>query len=777
MAAGNITKFHVDIGILETLNKYYGNKERITFMKEQLPGTNNSLHLRLLILGAFVLAVMGLIAYNLLDLQLFRHEELRQAAEEQQLRDVTITPNRGTIYDSNMKVLATSATVWTISVAPNNIKEDDREDVAEGLSEILEIDEDELLKKLENTGSAYELVKGKVDKPIADEVRTFATENQYYGIYLHEDSKRYYPYGDFLSTVIGFTGTDNQGLAGIEAYYDDELTGIPGRVVAARNSVGGALPYDYEEVYEAQDGNSLVLTIDETIQHFLEKHLEYAVIEHNVEARGVGIVMDVNTGAILAMATKNDYDPNAPFAIHDEEVIAAIEELPLAEQSTAVTAAQNEQWRNKAVSDLYEPGSVLKLLTASAALDSGKAVLEDTYYCSGSLTVGGHTMRCADTGGHIGSTQTFSHALVNSCNPAFILMGQQLGVETYYDYAEAFGMTEKTGIDISGEAFPIFHEEESMGEVELASTSFGQSVKVTPLQMITMISTIANGGQLVQPHIVDRILDVNGNIVETLSPEPKRQIISEEVSEELLNMMEIAVAGAEGYNSPGKNAYVMGYQVGGKSGTSQKLDEDGGESLRIASFGAVAPVDDPQIAVLIVLDEPHSSKSIYGYGGILAAPVVGLVMGETLPYLGIEPKYSEEEQAIVEIMLQNVEGMSTTDAQVALQRNGFESDVQGDGDLIISQFPAAGTILARGSTIILNTIDTEDPQLVTVPTVIGYNESAAARIIEAAGLNMKRTGATAGGTVEVTAQSIEPGERVPLGTPVTVTLEDHSLVD
>ncbi len=747
-------------------------------MHQNETGPNNTMRLRLSVLGVFVLVAFSIIIYNLIDLQIIRHEELRQAAEEQQLRDITVPPNRGTIYDANMKVLATSATVWTISVAPNNIDEDERNDIADGLSEILDVPEEEIEQKLERTESAYELIKSKVDKPIADEVREFATSNGYYGIYLHEDSKRYYPYGDFLSTVIGFTGTDNQGLAGIEAYYDDELTGIPGRVVAAKNSLGGALPYDYEERYEPQDGNSIVLTIDETIQHYLEKHLEYAVIEHNVEARGVGIVMDVNTGAILAMATKNDFDPNDPFTIHDSQIISDIEELPEEEQEAAYSAALNEQWRNKAVSDLYEPGSVFKLLTASAALDSGSALINsDTYYCAGHTVVEGHTMRCADTGDHAGSTQTFAQSLINSCNVAFIAMGLDMGAQTFYEYVEAFGMTEKTGIDIAGEAQSIYYDAEGLGDVELASTSFGQSIKVTPIQMITMISTIANGGELVQPHLVDRVLDSQGNIVETLTPEPKRQIISSDVSDELLKMMEIGVAGAEGYNSPGKNAYVMGYQVGGKSGTSQKLDEDGGESLRIASFGAVAPVDDPQIAVLIVLDEPHSSKSIYGYGGILAAPVVGLIIGETLPYLGVEPEYTEEEQAVVEIMVQNVEGLSSTDAQVALQRNGFNFEVHGDGNTVISQFPVAGTVLARGSTIILNTIDTMEPQLVTVPNVTGFTESAATRTLVAAGLNVKRTGATVGGNVEVVEQSIQANERVPLGTPITITLQDHTLVD
>ncbi len=744
---------------------------------EQIPNPNDTLTKRLLVLGVLVLVATGIILYNLVDLQVVRHEELRQEAESQQLRDTTITPNRGTIYDTNMKVLATSATVWTVSASPNVIKEGHVEDIAEDLAEVLELPEDELYEKLSDSDSGYELLKSKIDKPIADEVRELVIENEYYGIYLHEDSKRYYPYGDFLSTVIGFTGTDNQGLAGIEAYYDEELTGIPGRVVAAKNSVGGSLPFDYETRHEPQDGNSLVLTIDETIQHYLEKNLEYAVIEHNVEARGVGIVMDVNTGAVLAMATKNDYDPNEPFVIHDPDTIEMIETLPLDEQEAAVSAALNEQWRNKAVSDLYEPGSVFKLVTAAAALDSGASSLESTYYCPGHIQVGPNIIRCADTGGHSGTTQTFSQSLINSCNVAFIEMGYQLGIDLFYDYSEAFGMTEPTGIDVAGEADSIFHEHEDMREAELASTSFGQSVKVTPIQMITMISTVANGGNLVQPHLVEKILDPAGNIVETFDYDTKRQIISEEVSQDILGMLEIAVSGAEGYNSPGKNAYVMGYQVGGKSGTSQKLDVDGGESLRIASFGAVAPVDDPQIAVLIVLDEPHSSKSIYGYGGILAAPVVGLIMGETLPYLGIEPTYSEEEQEIVELMLQNVEGMEITDAQVSLQSDGFVYEVQGDGNTVISQFPVPGTILARGSTIILNTVDTEEPQLVTVPNVVGYSESQAGRTIAAAGLNMKRTGAALGGNVVVSEQSIEAGEKVPLGTPITVTLQDHSVVD
>ncbi len=744
---------------------------------EQIPYSNETILKRLPVLGVLVLVATGIIVYNLFGLQILRHEELRQTAEEQQLRDTVITPNRGTIYDTNMKVLATSATVWTVSAAPNVIEADYVEDIAEGLAEILELNVEELVEDLSDSASGYKLLKSKVDKPIADAVREFISENEYYGIYLHEDSKRYYPYGDFLSTVIGFTGTDNQGLAGIEAYYDEELTGVPGRVVAAKNSVGGTLPYDYEERYEPQDGNSLVLTIDETIQHFLEKNLEYAVIEHNVEARGVGIVMDVNTGAVLAMATKNDYDPNEPFVVHDPAMLELIEELPEEEQEAAYSAALNEQWRNKAVSDLYEPGSVFKLVTAAAALDSGASSLEHTYYCPGSMEVGPFTMRCADTGGHIGTTQTFDQSLINSCNPAFIQMGYQLGVNTFYHYAEAFGMTEPTGIDIAGEADSIFHEQEDMGEIELASTSFGQSVKVTPIQMITMISTIANGGNLVQPHMVEKVLDPAGNIVETYDYDVKRQIISEDVSQAILEMLEIAVAGAEGYNSPGSNAYVMGYQVGGKSGTSQKLDEDGGESLRIASFGAVAPVDDPQIAVLIVLDEPHSSASIYGYGGILAAPVVGLVMGETLPYLGIEPVYSEEEQAIVELMLRSVEGLSLTDAQVDLQRDGFDYEVHGDGDTIISQFPVAGTILARGSTIILNTEDTTEPQTVSVPNIVGYTESQATRTLEATGLNVKRTGATNGVSVFVSAQNIEPGEEVPLGTPITITLQDNAIVD
>lgn len=741
-------------------------------VSEIKPNQSYSVAIRIFFLAAIIAVCFCLLCYNLLKMQVFNHEELRQKAAEQQMRDITITPDRGTIYDANMKILATSATVWTVSISPKDIKEPQREKIAFGLSEILEVDVEKIFAKIDNVGSYYELIKAKIDKPVADIVRSFAADNSLKGIYLHQDSKRYYPYGDFCASILGFTGAENQGLAGIESYYDKELTGVAGRVVAAKNGWGNDLPFDYEASYDPVDGNSLVLTIDETIQHYLEKHLTHAVEYHNVEARGVGIVMDVNTGAVLAMATKKDYDPNKPFEIYDEEIAAAIELLPQEEQNAVVTAARNEQWRNKAVSDLYEPGSVFKLVTAGAALDSGAATLLNNYQCAGSFKVGPETMRCAQTAGH--GNESFSQALVNSCNPAFIQIGAQIGSERFYDYFNGFGLAKKTGIDISGEAQSIFYNAKTLGPVELASSSFGQSIKITPLQMITAIATIANGGNLVQPHLVSRVIDADGNIVKTLTPEPKRQVISEMVAKEILNIMEISVSGAPGFSSPGKNAYVMGHRVGGKSGTSQKLDKDGGESLRIASFGAVAPANDPQIAVLIILDEPHSYST---YGGVLAAPVAGSILAEALPYLNIEPQYSEEEQQQVEATLPSVTNLSLTDAQVKLQKFGFITSVSGPGSTVISQFPQSGEVLARGSTVILNTLDQEPPQLVSVPNLVGKNDNTASKLVATAGLNLKRTGAAIDSNVTIISQSIEPGERVSIGTAITVTFQDHSLVD
>ena len=526
-----------------------------------------SMGLRALVVACFFLAFCLWITWNMVNVQIINYETYKSKASSIQLRDTAISPKRGTIYDSNMKVLAQSATVWTVFVSPAESDKDQHARIAEKLSQLLEVDYDAIIEKLGKTQSYYQVIKYKIDKPVADEIRQFCLDEEIKGVNLVEDYKRYYPYGDFAATILGFCGTDNQGLAGLEAYYNEELTGVQGRVISAKNGWGLDMGYEYEELNAAQNGYSLVTTIDETVQHFLEKRLSSKVEEYNVQCRAVGIVMNVKTGAILAMASEPDFDPNDPFTIYDEEVAAAIEQITDAEEkNAAVSQARQSQWRNKAVSDLYEPGSVFKIVTASAALDSGAATLNDWFVCKGYESVGGWTIGCNERGGH--GSLSFSSALINSCNPAFIQLGQRMGINTFVDYFESFGMSEKTGVDLPGEQKSITYNADTMTETSLASNSFGQTFKVTPIQMITAVATAVNGGQLVQPHVVSKLVDEGGNVVEDLTPEPKRQVISEEVSKMICQIL------YENGNTKEGNAqhsYVAGYRVGGKSGTSQKL--------------------------------------------------------------------------------------------------------------------------------------------------------------------------------------------------------------
>ena len=737
--------------------------------KQPQPGVHNAIRRRILIFVSLIVLVgFGSVICSLFNLQIIDYEEYKVRAANQQLKDVVIPANRGIIYDANMKVLAQSATVWTVAVDPSSIEEEDREPIAEGLSEILEVDKQSILDKLAKTDTAYQSIKLKVEKPVADAVRQFALEGNdgdgYGGISLTQDSKRYYPYGNFLATVIGFTGTDNTGLYGLEAYYDDVLGGTPGRQVSARTAAGGDMGYDYDSFYAPQDGDSLVLTIDEVIQHYAEKELDRAVQDYNAIERGVVIVMDVDTGAILAMATKGDFDPNAPFTIYDEakraEVDAVVDDPNTEEDehAQALLQAQYAQWRNKAVSDLYEPGSVFKLVTASAALDSGSSTLNDSFVCTGSINVSGTIMRCAHTEGH--GAESFAQALSNSCNPAFIQIGTKMGAQTFYSYFNAFGLTVPTGIDLPGEAQSQFYTAEGLGPVQLASCSFGQSNKVTPIQMITAVATIANGGNLVQPHLVSKILDANGNLVESIEPEAKRQVISEDTSRKILDIM-------QDEKTVGR-AYVQGYRVGGKTGTSQKLDSDDPDA-RISSFVGVAPCDDPEIAVLVILDEPQNSVDGEVFGGYLAAPVVGQIMSQALPYLGVEKIYTAEEAAVADVAVPSVVGYEVANAQVVLTRDkGLQVNVVGNGSTVLRQFPSSGT-LPKGGTVTLYTAEGIAEEMVTVPNFTGYSVSAVEQMANALGLNLRKEGNISASDVIATDQSLEQGASVAVGTVVTVT--------
>ena len=723
----------------------------------------NSMRLRgIFVAGCFFLFV-ALIVGNMFNIQIINYENYKAKASSIQLRDTKISPKRGTIYDSNMKVLAQSATVWTVFVSPAESDEEQHQRIAEKLEDILGADKDRTLEKLQKHSSYYEVIEYKIDKPEADAIRTWCDEEDILGVNLVEDFKRYYPYGSFAATILGFCGTDNQGLAGLESYYNEELTGVQGRVISAKNGWGLDMGYEYEELNAAQDGYSLVTTIDETIQHFLEKHLSQTVEEYNVQCRGVGIVMNVKTGAILAMSNKPDFDPNAPFEIYDEKVAAAIDAITDDEEyNAAVSQARQTQWRNKAVSDLYEPGSVFKIITASAALDSGAATVNSGFYCKGHVSVGGWTIGCNNRAGH--GPLTFTQALIESCNPSFIDMGQRMGIDTFVDYFESFGLSEKTGIDLPGEQKSITYNAQTMTETSLASNSFGQTFKVTPVQMITAVATAVNGGNLVTPHLVSKLVDEDGNTVKDLTPEIKRQVVSEEVSQQICKMLL-----ENGTSGNAQHSKVAGYRVGGKSGTSQKLDTAMDDDY-IASYVGVAPCDDPEIAVLIFYDEPRTTSY---YGGILAGPVVGALMGEILPYLGVEPVYTEAEKANVSVYVPNVVGKTVTDATSQLQRAGFTVKTVGNGGNVTSQFPTNSMKIKKGGIVVLHT-DAESQNItVTVPGVKGYSPSAAENTLNGLGLNVTFTGvSTTNSGAVVFSQSILSGDKVQLGTTIEIKVTD-----
>lgn len=713
---------------------------------------------KILIVGA-LLTLAGFLTLigRLYLLQLVDDGGYKQRAIDQQLRDTVISAKRGTIFDRNMKALARSATVWTVFLSPKDIQnEEQRTTIVDGLSEILGIDKETLTQKTKKK-NYYEIVQKKVELPQAEQIRAYINKTKVKGIHLEEDYKRYYPENNFASTVIGFTGTDNQGLAGLEAYYDEVLAGTPGRVVAAKNAVGTDMPFKYEKMYDAQDGDNLVLTIDSTIQHFLEKNLEIAVKEHNVSSRAAGIVMDVKTGEILGMTTKPDFDPNQPFEIYDEATRQALEALSGDELKQEKAKAQSTQWRNKVVSDLYEPGSVFKTITGSSALEEGAVTENQRFNCPGYIKIGGRTMKCHKAGGH--GSLNFAEGMMQSCNPVFITVGTALGADRLYHYIDAYGLTKKTGIDLPGEELSLTYKAGDMGPVEVASCSMGQSNKYTPIQMITAVCAALNGGNLMQPHLVKQITDSAGSVVKTIDPAVKRQVISEQTSQQLALMLERVVT-----EGGGKNAYIPGYRIGGKSGTSQKLDGD--PNARIASFMAFAPVDDPQVAVLCILDEPHSYSV---YGSVLTAPCVSAIMADILPYLGIQQQFSAEELEKQNISTPSLVGSTVLEAKQKLTQSSLNSRIIGNGDTVVKQVPQGGETIPRDGTVILYTTEGAEEEMATVPNVIGMTTSQANIALTNAGLNISISGAGIEQTgSQAIRQSVGEGESVPKGTVIAV---------
>ena len=664
------------------------------------PSLDRHIRGRVRVFAAVVAVVcFGGLLVRLFVLQILDPDNYADRAAGQQLRDTTLPAARGEIISADGVVLATSKTCWTIRASPRELDDALVEPAARALSEILELDYDATLEKLSQRSSNDCLLRRRVDADMANAVRTWCAENGARGIQVLQDTKRVYPEGDFMGCLLGFTDVDNQGLWGLELAYDEPLTGQNGVILTAKNAWGYDMPTHYSTLQEAVPGSSLTLTIRDDIQHYLESALCAAVEEHNVASRAVGIVMDVNTGAVLAMSTKPDYDPNNPRVIVDETVRARVNALTGEERSAALQTAQQAQWRNKAISDLYEPGSVFKLITCSAALDTGAVTRNTTFVCAGKIGVAGTTFRCAN--GHIHGSETVAQGLAVSCNPCFIQIGARLGKENFCKYFEAFGLRTATGIDLPGEIKRSeYYTADRMGPVELASCSFGQSSKVSYLQMITAVCAVVNGGKLMQPYVVQTITDADGQVTYQAQPTVKAQVIKEETSAVMRELMEGVVT-----SGTGKNAAVAGYRVGGKSGTSQKLDSEN-ERARIASFVAVAPIENPQIAVLVCLDEPHSWTTS---GGALSGPVCAEVLQKSLPRLGIEPSYNEEEQKKYFTTVPDVTGWRTAAAGQKLAEYSLTADVLGEGERVQSQYPAAGTSVRKNSAIQLDTTGTLDP--------------------------------------------------------------------
>ncbi len=682
---------------------------------------------------------------------------LAKDALEQQTRDRVINAKRGTIYDRNGKQLAVSADVETVGITPAAVRDSGKaEEYAKILSETLKIDIEEIRKKISSNVS-YVTIKKKVEKEEADRLRKYNMR----GVNLDEDTKRYYPYNNIASHIIGFAGDDNQGLLGIEMVYDSKLKGQNGRIVTASNAAGSEMPYKYDRYYSAQDGNDITLTIDVTIQHFLEKHLEQAMVDYDIANGSAGIIMDVKTGEILAMATKPDFNLNEPFVILDKSVKESIEKETDSEKRLSIQSQYlNKLWRNKAVVDSYEAGSTFKILTGAMALEEGVVTINDHFNCPGYYTVADRRIHCWKTAGHGG--ESFVQALMNSCNPAFIQIGERVGREKFYKYYKGFGFTQKTGIELNGETTGTFYPEGSFNTVELATASFGQGPTVTPLQMLAAIGAVANDGKLLKPHLIKNITDSKGNIVEAYEPTVVRQVVSEQTSQILRSVLEDVVT-----DGTGGQAYLEGFRIGGKTGTSEKIPR--GNEKYIASFAGMAPTDDPQIVLILMLDEPRGVHT----GGATAAPLAGKIFDDVLRYIGIQPTTNSSEEG--EITVPDVVGEHITFARQTLNGLGLRCITEGDGETVNIQIPKADAVIAEGGTVIIYTGDAKPTNSVKMPDVVGKNYYEVKEIFEKNKIILNAVGIRGNADeVKASSQGVAPGEYVTAGTQVTVEFTENT---
>ena len=745
----------------------------------------------------FLMAVFGIGAFAILlarlyKLQIMDHEKYESLAIEQQLRSVPSSAARGTIYDTNMNTLAVSASVDNVYLSPQEIEMygEDRELIARGLSEILGMDYDEIYEKSGQKGSWYVTVARKLEKEQADRVRAFKSQYGLRGVRLETDTKRYYPNSSLACHLIGFVGMDNNGLEGIEARYDEALSGSPGRTVRATNAMGTELLFSqFEEYYPGEDGFDLVTTIDETIQYYVEKHLKQAVADYDIQNGAGAIAMDVNTGQILAMASLGGYDLNNFLAVSEEDMALINAAGTEEERSRLLTQAQTRQWRNKALSDTYEPGSTFKIITLAMALEEGVVSLNDSFYCPGTVNVIGRTspIRCWKSGGH--GSQNLTQAAQHSCNVAFVNIGQRVGAERFYDYCEAFGfltmtgnddenLTATTGIDLSGESGSIWWSKNTFCSPknlsQLAAASFGQTFTITPLQLICAVSACVNGGNLMQPYVVRQLLNPDGTVAYERAPKLVRQVISESTSRKLCQILEQVVGDQS--EGTGRNAAVTGYRIGGKTGTSEKvsLEAKTGQKEYIVSFIGFAPADDPRIALLVFLDTPSNKSGVYVSGGQMAAPVVGRMLADILPYMGVEPSLPEGagDDAAVPMLLE----LSLEEAKQRLSDCGLDYRCIGWGDTVTGQLPAAGTAIASGSQVILYFGGAQvSPNMETVPELSGLSYDQARDTLSRLGLFVStRSPVNASSGQVISSQSVPAGTAADHGCVVEVTLIDEN---
>lgn len=747
-----------------------GSKNNSKKRAEKGPAQRLRQRTAILILLILVLG-FGAAVLRLTYLTTVQSSELQESAVDLQLADTTVSAKRGTIYDANGNVLAESASVWQVVMSPVNFKNDkQRQAAAKGLSEIFDLEYNDVLDDTKQQ-SHYVVVKRRIEsderEKVLELIDTLKKDYSCSGvIQLLDDYKRYYPKNSLASSVIGFTGSDDQGLEGIEYEYDSYLSGTPGRIITAQNARGTDMPFRYEQNVESEDGNNVYLTIDETIQSICEKYMQKGVEDNNVLNKGVCIAMDVNTGAILAMVTTDGYDLNNPYELSAKDK-KKIKSTSKKKQAEAESAALSNMWRNKAVADTYMPGSVFKMCVASAALEENLVNEKTSFTCTGSISVEGETIHCSNISGH--GTQNFVEVISNSCNPAFIQIGQMLGAGKFRQYYQGFGFSDKTGIDLPGEAEDSFWKEGKMGGVDLAVASFGQNFTITPIQMITACAAVSNGGYVVQPHVVSKITDSKGNVIKTVDKKIKRQVISDDTSKKMNEYLE--------YNTERQGAaagYISGYKVAGKTGTTEKrgvtkLESSFSEDY-ISSFCGYAPADDPQIAMLVFFDTPDGDAY---YGSQVSSPVFINIMSEVLPYLDVKTSYTDEELGYVDASAGDYTGVSVDEAKTAVEADGFTATVKGNGSTVISQIPTVSSGLQKGGSIVLYTDSNSQSETVSVPSLIGLSPDEVNDVASAYGLNVSFSGATTSSGTS-SSQNIEAGTSVSPGTVITVSFADSS---